>query len=160
LADKIIADIKWFACSMTDIEHELNDENGECEKECEHAIPDDFGNEAVATIRLNINCKSEYPQGWTISLKMHDTRIDGIDWHATFTDPQGVKHKGWHRHQYDAKSKTADHARYPVQGFEELEGDAMGRYRFLVRALKQMRVTLDTADHGQDELQLHKTITD
>ncbi|HEX3154465.1 MAG TPA: hypothetical protein VHV32_07550 [Candidatus Angelobacter sp.] len=160
LAARVIADVKWFACSINDIERELNDENGECEKECEHSIPDEFGNEAIVTLRLNINCKSKYPQGWTIALKMHGTRIDGIDWHATFTDPEGQKHNGWHRHHYNAKAKTADHTRYPVQGFDNLDGDAMGRYRFLIRALKEMRMTLDANDNGQDKLQFSQTIID
>jgi hypothetical protein len=148
LVPAIVANEKYFDVSRDEIERNLADENGRVEYETEHSIEDEFGKEIVVTLRLNINCQSPVAVGWTISLKLHGVRIDGIDWHAFYTDPGGNQQQGWHRHLYSSATKSADGQRLPVDGFHILKN----RRDFLIRALSEMKLLLSGVDYGADEL--------
>jgi len=86
--------------------------------------------------------------GWTASLKLHGKRIDGIDWHAKYKDPDGNMRFGWHRHEFDISTRD-DKFRVPVDGFDGIER----RVQFIGHALTVMGILLNEVDHGTGELQ-------
>lgn len=148
LVPQIVAAKKYIDISRDDMERNLNDENGEVEYDWEETITDDFDIEHVVTLKLNISCKSPIMLAWSIALKLHQIRIDGVDWHSTFYDPEGNKHQGWHRHRFDQKKENADGQRWPTKA---LEG-ASDKTTFLIRTLKEMNISLSGVDHGNYEL--------
>ena len=149
LVPKIIAGGTYFDISRSDIEWDLDNENGEAEYECDQYVTDDSNVEHVIQLRLNISCRSPFPVGWTISLKLHGVRIDGIDWHNKYDDPGGNECHGWHRHSYNARQQTADHVRVPITSLD----DVNERTTFLIRAMSELRISLNSEDaHGTDEL--------
>lgn len=148
LVPKIITTAKYIDTSRDGIERRLNDEGGQIEYEWEEVIEDDFHNEHFVPLQLNISCKAPLIVSWAISLKLHRIRIDGIDWHRRFIDPNGEKQYGWHRHEFDAHEQTADHRRVPT----DILQNAQSRADFLIRTLKQMNILLSGVDHGNYEL--------
>ena len=124
---------------------------GDLEIWAEHQFVDDFFTEHTALLRLNISCRNEYEKGWTIALKLHKERIDGIDWEPRFIDSVGSVASGWHRHIWDRRHQNADSNKVSVQGFDEVKT----RDQFIVRALKEMSISLNRTDHGTDELQFN-----
>ena len=118
LAPRIVAAKKYIDISRDEIERNLNDENGEVDYDWEETITDDFNTEWNVTLKLNISCKPALVVAWSIALKLHQIRIDGIDWHNTFCDPEGNKHHGWHRHRFDPKKENADGQRLPTNVME------------------------------------------
>jgi hypothetical protein len=148
LVPQIVATKKYIDISRSEIERTLNDEGGEVEYDWEETITDEFNVEWNVTLKLNISCKSPLMFAWSIALKLHQIRIDGIDWHSTFCDPEGTKHRGWHRHRFDRKKQSADGQRLPTT---VLEG-ASGTTAFLIRTLKEMNISLSGVDHGNYEL--------
>jgi hypothetical protein len=148
LVPKIVAARKYVSIHRDEIERELAGEHGQFEWEWEEIIADEFGNEQYVPLRLNISCRDELAVSWSISLKLHCIRIDGIDWHRTFIDPNGSVQKGWHRHEFDQRSKSADKHRVPVVGL----GLDISRTDFLIRTLSEMNVLLSGVDNGNYEL--------
>jgi hypothetical protein len=108
-------------------------------------------NEFTAVLRLNASCNNEDVRGWTISLKLHKERIDGIDWEPYFDDQTGNKSSGWHRHEWDQRRRTAKSIKNPVQGFDSVKS----REDFIIRTLKEMRIQLNKVDHESDKLPLN-----
>ena len=110
---------------------------------------DDYSNEYGVVLRLNIHCKHhDYAEGWTIALKLHNTRIDGFDWEPKFSDMDGTIHAGWHRHVWDHKTSSAEKNKIPVKDFDGVTS----REEFLIRALKSMDIDLSATDYGTDLL--------
>jgi hypothetical protein len=144
----IVAAEKYIDISRDEIERMLNEENGEFDFDWEEIVTDDLNNEHVVTLKLNISCKSQLMIGWSIALKLHQIRIDGIDWHSVYRDPEGVKQHGWHRHRFDQKKQRADGQRWATK---LLEGSS-NRTQFLTRTLSEMKISLSGVDHGNYEL--------
>lgn len=121
----------------------------EADLDTEHHTTDDYSNECNVVLRLNVHCKHpSHVEGWTIALKLHNTRIDGFDFELKFVDADGSIHSGWHRHVWDNKIGSAERNKRPVKDF-----DGVGsREEFLVRALKLFHVDLSATDYGTDEL--------
>jgi hypothetical protein len=148
LAPAIVAVEKYIDISRDEIERALNDENGEFEYDWEEVVLDDLNNEHVVTLKLNINCKSRLMIAWSIALKLHQIRIDGIDWHSRYKDPGGNEQKGWHRHRFDPRSHRGDNQRWATTVLEGVSD----KTQFLVRALKEMNIVVSGVDHGNYEL--------
>lgn len=143
----IVTEVKYFDISRDEIVRQLQ-AGGNVETETEHRFSDEFSNEFTAVLRLNISCKYEDARGWTISLKLHKERVDGIDWEPYFIDQTGGKSFGWHRHVWNQKYQTAKSMKTPVQGFDGVKT----REEFVIRALKELRITLSKVDHESDKL--------
>jgi hypothetical protein len=146
----IVSGVKYFDISRDEILRTLQ-ASDDVEVETEHRFTDDFSNELTALLRLNASCKNEYVRGWTSSLKLHKERIDGIDWEPYFIDHTGAMVSGWHRHLWDRKHQSAKSSKVSVQGFDEVKT----RDQFIIRALKEMHITLNRTDYGTDELQFN-----
>ncbi len=156
LVPKIIAAEKYIDINRDEIERAITSENGEFEWEWEEVIVDEFGNEHYVPLRLNIHCRSEYALGWSVAIKLHSIRIDGIDWHSRFFDPQGIKREGWHRHEFNQHTKSAAEQRVPIDGLD----DDMTVEQFLTRTLSRLRISLSGVDHGNYELFRSADISD
>jgi hypothetical protein len=148
LAPAIVAAKKYIDLSRDEIERTLGDENGEFDYDWEETVTDDLNTEHVVTLKLNINCRAPLMISWSIALKLHQIRIDGIDWHASYSDPEGTKQRGWHRHKFDRRKQSADSQRWPTDVLDR----ASGRTDFLIRTLKEMNIILSGVDHGNYEL--------
>ncbi|MGB8061099.1 MAG: hypothetical protein WCF26_04340 [Candidatus Sulfotelmatobacter sp.] len=148
LAPTIVAAEKYIDISRDEIERALDEENSEFDYDWEETITDDLNTEHVVTLKLNINCKSRLMISWSISLKLHQIRIDGIDRHSRYSDREGNIHEGWHRHRFDPRKQRADDQRWPTN---VLQG-ASERTQFLIRTLKEMNISVSGVDHGNYEL--------
>jgi hypothetical protein len=137
---RIVSEVKYFDISRDEMVRQLQ-AGGNVETETEHPFVDDFSNEFAALLRLNISCKHEDARGWTISLKLHKERVDGIDWEPYFIDQTGSRSFGWHRHVWNQKHRTAKSIK-------------VGRTReeFIIRALKELRIALSKVDYESDKL--------
>ncbi len=144
LAEKIRADSKYFDVSIEEILRDLENEGGKFEYECEQTL---IGFDDLIPLRLNIRCKGPV-NSWTIALKLHCIRIDGIDWEARYTDIRGQSMYGWHRHMFDEKSKSAVNLKASVEGFDDISD----KQQFLSRAFKLMKILLNEVDYGPTEL--------
>lgn len=144
LVERIRAGSKYFDISIEEILRDLENEGGKSEYESELDLP---GVDDSIPLRLNIRCKGP-ANSWTIALKLHGTRIDGIDWEARYTDVQGQAMRGWHRHLYDDKSKSAMSMKAQVEGFDDISD----KRQFLVRTFKLMKILLNEVDYGPTDL--------
>lgn len=144
LVDKIRADSKYFDVSIDEILRELDDEGGRVEYECEHTPT---GCQDSVPLRLNIRCRGPV-HSWTIAVKLHCIRIDGIDWEGRYTDRDGQSRSGWHRHVFDDKSKSAENLKTSVEDFEDLSN----KQQFLFRAFGLMKILTNRVDYGPTEL--------
>jgi hypothetical protein len=130
---------KYFDVSLDDIESEIF-KNGEFDLECEQSLKLRDGTTKFYNLRLNIKCNPKYPESWATALKLHATRIDGIDWEAKFTVVQGDDAKGWHRHEWNVAEQHALQ-KTQIKGFD----NANTTRDFILRALKVFRVRLNAA---------------
>ena len=140
---------KYFDMSRSEIIRELV-ATGRCNIESELKIEVE-GNALSLPIRLNISGSPQKPPtAWTVSLKLHMVRIDGIDHAFKYRDKDGAKHVGWHRHFWgnDSESRNDAHIHEPIDDFD----DVFMIEEFLIRALKVMRVRLSATDYGTDFL--------
>lgn len=148
LVERIVSEKKYFDISRDEILRQL-ESKGEADLEAEHTTADDYANPHTVILRLNIHCKHpNYWQGWTIALKLHNTRIDGFDWEARFVGTDDALHSGWHRHVWDHKSVSAEKHKVPVDDF----GGIRSREEFLIRALKLFHIELSATDYESDPL--------
>lgn len=148
LVEKIVAEKKYFDTSRSEIVRELEGK-GEADIETEHPTTDDYSNVQTMVLRLNIHCKHpNYVEGWTIALKLHNTRIDGFDWEPRFSGADGTVHEGWHRHVWDHRAGSAERSKVPIGDFAGVKS----REEFLIRALKLFRIDLSATDYGSDLL--------
>ncbi|MFY9674227.1 MAG: hypothetical protein WAK13_07220 [Terriglobales bacterium] len=148
LVDRIVEERKYFDISRSELVL-LLEAKGEADIETEHQTTDDYANSCSVVLRLNIHCKHpKYVEGWTIALKLHNTRIDGLDFELKYTGGDGALHSGWHRHIWDHRLQSAEKNKVPAQ---DLNGIG-SREEFLIRALKFFRIDLNATDYGTDSL--------
>ncbi len=148
LVPQITADEKYFDASLVEILRAVLTPAGKFDKTEEHVTKDEYGIDYRVIIRLNVNCQSQVPEGWAISLKMHNERIDGFDWEPQYQTSEGGG-QGWHRHQWNQRHQSAKHDKIPAPDLSEVDS----REEFLIRALKMMRIKLNARDYG-DKLPL------
>jgi hypothetical protein len=148
LVPTVVAAVKYLDISLNEIERILREENGEFNFDWEHVVEDEFNNEITVVLKLNISCQQPMMVGWSIALKMHRTRIDGIDWHNAYFDPHGDKQHGWHRHEFDQNTKSANNRRVPTAALDSLTCQR----EFLIWTLKEMKFILNRVDYGNYEL--------
>jgi len=80
LVQRIVTERKYFDTSRSEVVRQLEGK-GEADIDTEHVTTDDYSSQHAVILRLNIHCKHpSYAEGWTIALKLHNTRIDGFDW--------------------------------------------------------------------------------
>jgi len=139
---------KYFDVSRLGILHLLLAKKGACDLYADHVIVDENGNDVDATLRLNISTRSETPLSWTMSLKLHGVRIDGVDHEGRFPAVGGGWGRGWHRHVWEPADENAERRKMPIT---ELDG-VTSRDQFLTRGLRVMRIQLNAIDHGQELL--------
>ncbi len=152
LVPQITADEKYFDVSRAEILRAVLTPAGKFDRSEEHQTRDEYGVDYRVVIRLNVNCQSVFPEGWTIALKLHNERIDGFDWEAKFVTRGGGTGRGWHRHQWDQSKQSAKEWKIPAP---DLNG-ADSREQFIIRALKMMRINLNARDYG-DQLSLSES---
>jgi hypothetical protein len=145
---KIVATDKYFDISLPELVRIIGEtREGEllCDYDLSAIAP--MGPDQVR-LRLNISCAHpKYVEGWTVSLKMHKTRIDGIDYQPRYYDPRGVRHCGWHRNVWNGNDEAANEHQ-PLEGFDDINSIE----QFLIRSFKVMRITLNKVDHGRARL--------
>jgi hypothetical protein len=151
LVPQIVSDEKYFDVSIPEMLRIVRSPAGKFERTEEHTTIDEYGQEYRVIIRLNVNCQSQVPEGWTIALKLHKERIDGIDWEAGFYAVDGSRGRGWHRHQWNQRTQSAKHTKIPTADFDSVDG----REAFLIRALSIMRIKVSARDYG-DQLPITK----
>src|SRR5215469_14081570 len=108
LVPQVVADEKYFDVSIPEILRVISSPAGKFNRTEEHDTRDEYDVDHHVVIRLNVNCQSKDCTGWTISLKMHNVRIDGLDWEPDFTAHDGTKAHGWHRHRWNQRQQNAD----------------------------------------------------
>jgi len=151
LVPQITADEKYFDVSLAEIVRAVLTPAGKFDMTEEHQTKDEYNVDLRVIIRLNVNCQSKVPEGWTIALKLHNERIDGVDWESEFTAADGSTGNGWHRHEWNQRAQSAKHTKIPSPDFDGIEG----REPFLIRALSTMRIKLNARDYG-DQLSIPK----
>jgi len=151
LVPQIIADEKYFDVSIAEILRSVLSPAGKFDLTEEHETKDEYGVDFRVLIRLNINCQSKAPQGWAIALKLHNERIDGIDWEPEFLAVDGSIGHGWHRHQWDQRRQSAKHTKTPAPDFDGIDS----REQLLIRAFSIMRIRVNARDYG-DQLPISK----
>lgn len=142
-ARQIVLAEKYFEISRREIEFRLASK-GEFELTTEHDVTDDDGTVSTTVLRLNIATKSDYVHCWQVSLKLHQIRIDGIDYETTYKMLDGTRGRGWHRHNWNEAHDNADRDKRPLEHFD----DVTNRKDFLIRAFSAMRITLNKNDDG------------
>jgi hypothetical protein len=145
--EQIRAAQKYFDVSRLELKRQLLVE-GKCDVTGEHDVIDEANHSVTTELRLNIAARDDHPESWTVALKLHGVRIDGIDYEPRFRTIDGEIAHGWHRHQWDPDEEKAERGKVPIANFEGVED----REQFLIRALSVLRVKLNAVDHGQDTL--------
>jgi hypothetical protein len=145
LVPQIVADRKYFDVSASEILRSLHARSGKFDLKAEHETKDEYNVDFRVIIRLNVNCQSVMPEGWTIALKLHDERIDGFDFESVFDTANGSKARGWHRHQWDQRAQSAKRIKLPAPDLNGVDA----REQFLNRALSMMRIRLNARDYGE-----------
>jgi hypothetical protein len=148
LVDQIVRIEKYFDVSRLTIEHILSTAGKyEITTDCE--LTDEDGTITAAELRLNIAAaRPDIPSCWQMALKLHRTRIDGIDYEAKYTTIDGTIAHGWHRHRWIASEDSAERGKVPAAELDGVET----REQFLIRGLSLLRIRLNKADHGIDFL--------
>lgn len=142
--ERIRASEKYFDASIPEIRRVLR-ANGGCELFAECDFEDDTGDSQTVSLRLNIAGGPERPlTAWTVSLKLHNERIDGIDDETVFDMPDGQKGRGWHRHHWDSSEGTAKYQKMPLPDFHSVASEE----QFLIRGLSILRIRTNSVDHG------------
>jgi hypothetical protein len=72
LVPQIVADDKYFDVSRPEILRDLRAPAGKFDRTEEHETKDEYNVDFRVIIRLNVNCQSKVPEGWTIALKLHN----------------------------------------------------------------------------------------
>jgi len=138
---------KYFDVSRLELQRALL-VSGKCDIRTEHDVVDEKGETITTELRLNLHARDEMPQSWTMSLKLHGIRIDGLDHEAKFKTGDGNTGRGWHRHQWDADEESAERRKVEVRDLD----DVVTREEFLIRGLSVLKVRLNALDHGQFSL--------
>jgi hypothetical protein len=149
LVPQIVEDEKYFDVSVAEIVRSLNSPAGKFDRTEEHATTDEYGVDYRVVLRLNINCQSKIPEGWAVALKLHKSRIDGIDYESTFTASGGTRGVGWHRHQWNQRQQSAGRTKIATTDFDGVDS----REQFVTRAFSVMRIRVSARDYG-DQLSI------
>jgi hypothetical protein len=147
LVERIRSEQKYFDISRDEIETELY-AGDSCEAYCSHEM-DDNGEVVYPELRLNVKRRKQ-GRRWSVALKLHDTRIDGIDFESKFDLPNGSQARGWHRHEWDAKANSAERLKIPLGDFG---GEILSAEEFLIRAFSELRILLNSRNAGNSRLQ-------
>jgi hypothetical protein len=142
--EQIRAADKYFDVSAEHIARELR-ASGKCEVKSIHELVDDNGEEVATELRLNFSGPSEYRHSWKVALKLHETRIDGVDYETSFDMKDGKRAKGWHRHHWNPAEDSAERHKLPLEDFNEVQT----RQDFINRAMSVLRFRLNRLDHGE-----------
>jgi hypothetical protein len=149
LVGQIVTEKKYFHCSLGDISQHL-EADGHCEVEAEHHTEDDYSTVHTVLLRLNISCKNKTnTTSWSVALKLHNIRIDGIDSEPVYPGMDGTLYQGWHRRVWNHRHQSAERNKIPVADLDVIKG----RDHFLNIVFNLMGILLDRNDHGPDELQ-------
>jgi len=146
--DQIRTNEKYFDVSREGILRLLLARKGACDLCTDHEIVDENGAPVDATLRLNISTRADSPLNWTMALKLHGVRIDGVDHESRFRAVGGGWAHGWHRHVWEPADENADRRKVPIT---ELDG-IKSRQDFVTRGLRVLRIQLNATDHGQELL--------
>jgi hypothetical protein len=144
LVPQIVASDKYFDVSMAEINRALIGSSGKFDRAEEQTITDEYGVDHEVLVKINVNCQSVVPEGWTIALKVHKERVDGFDHEPEFDAIDGTKASGWHRHQWDQRQQTAKYIKIPISDFDGVDS----REQFVIRAFNLMRIKVNRTDHG------------
>ena len=148
LAAEIIETAKYFDVSLQEIEWDLTD-GGKFSRDSEIVLEDN-GEEITAVVGLRVSSGGSQ-NGWTIALLLHQERIDGIDFEQRYIDYEGNQKSGWHRHLWDAATKSCK-----VRKMEVADLDNVGDLRqFLMIGFNLLGIVLNKADYGNPELPLN-----
>ena len=148
LVEQIRSVEKYFDISRQEIERELRSSSS-YENYCQSEL-DDRGKLVFADLRLNIRCKGGATT-WSVSLKLHRIRIDGIDHEPKFKAVDGSLADGWHRHLWDSSACNAERRKVPLNGFHK---NVSCIEDFLISAFQEMCIVLNKVDHGNNGLPL------
>jgi hypothetical protein len=142
LVPQIVAEEKYFDCSVRDILWNFNKARTKFQVTWPHEIVDESTGEVVElNLTLNVSGNLSYPLSWDVALLLHNTRIDGIGYHPWFNDVDGNEQAGWHRHVWNEREQHAK-GKKRVSGFDgELTFE-----EFLIRAFKALRVSCNKED--------------
>jgi len=149
LVPQIVATDKYFDVSIPEMLRAVSSTSGKFERSEEQLVADEYGVEHPVLMRLNVNCQSVVPQGWTVALKLHKIRVDGIDWEQDFDAIDGTKGHGWHRHQWNQRKQDAKDSKIPLADFDNVDA----REQFLIRALSLLKIKWNKVDYG-DQLSM------
>ena len=152
LAERFRQAEKYFDVSLVEIERRLDGDGGEYECRAEVEVAGVDGVPVAAELRLNITCKSSIWANWSVSIKLHKVRIDGIDYEPRFPMGGGKFGAGWHRHSWDETASDCDNKQAGKIPLDSFADHCQSRASFLIFALKELRVLLNKNDHGTDEL--------
>jgi len=146
--EQIRAGEKYFDVSREAIQRLLLAKHGQCDLLTDHDLEDKKGGTVTATLRLNITTRAESPLNWSMALKLHGVRIDGVDHESRFRMIDSGFGHGWHRHMWDSSEESAERDKLPIT---VLDGVST-RDQFLIRGLSVLKVRLNAVDHGQELL--------
>lgn len=113
LEQRIIAQDKPLGLSLADLKVALNSNRGRISRGI--ALK---GIRAIQ-VRLIVVVPTFRRKTWSLSLLLNDIRADGIDWHVTtYTDTEGAKRIGWHRHIWCPQRRTGEALRQHLPDFD------------------------------------------
>ena len=147
-APEIISSEKYIDFHINELVRALRGRN-RYEVEFDHYLAQTSDEEPDSILlRLNIACPIfDLPESWTISLKLHNERIDGVDFLRSYRDENGNRASGWHRHIWDPNAQNADrHSELrDVNNIKTIN-------QFLIRTLSIMKTKYNAVDDGNFEL--------
>lgn len=143
LVERIRTEDKYFNVSRAELARQLEGLDS-WEIYSLHETEDEDGAPVSAELRLNI-ARRPLPKLCSVALKLHQKRIDGIDYHERFDAPDGASHKGWHRHGWRTAERDAEQDRIPIPGFGNGLADIE---EFLIRMGRELRIVFSATDVG------------
>jgi len=141
LSDGIYCDV-----SRAEIERYLS-KDGTFDREFEIPVDDGDG-EVVVIVRVVVQRGGGGVETTSIALLVHNTRVACIDFEARFKDIDGKQARGWHKHEWDPRERTADYRKIPLDGFGPFDSAS----EFLIRAAEELKVSFSGKDYGDPEL--------
>ena len=80
-------------------------------------MEDHSGALATVTLRWTMCHRSQKPHNWSMSLLLHDIRIDGVDHEWMVKDHRGHKCSGWHRHIWSPGEESCEKSKECLDNF-------------------------------------------
>lgn len=144
-APRLAAEEKYFDVSKQGLRRALLSNHGKCDLLTDHEVSVD-GRPQTVVLRLNISTRGPQPTAWSMAVKLHGIRIDGVDHEGRFTTEDGKTAVGWHRHCWDPIEESAERHKVPVSVMDDIKTVE----DFLVRGLSLLRVRLNAVDLDQE----------